>query len=376
MNVSQRRTAFSPRTMLMMVGTLALAAGNSFGLFRSHQRAIAAPPDVTQSDLTNASSIPDKPDQMTAEQSALVKRLWERDGEFDPRSLEMIRSWVRRVDPRAQLAAEKDASTALSGPRMFGPPTVSIPVAYDQRHRVPYRLTTTGRGGGVESRVFIDNATDLEAMIDSRFDQEIRAERWPDNERTMARNTVMMNDYVAETVRLEFSRRAFEWSAGYGFAASIAIVDSIEDAGQRRIVRGRSRVFPLGDSYTSGESPPNHDSTFVIEFDGELVARKAVFVLSRLRATNALSGNHKLLAPEYDRITRIEIDTSGTYTPTDAPSVAKQGRYKLFVQNGVEVEQIYRDDTFSFVAISSKLNQGDLRQRSIPKRELYLGNKR
>ena len=175
-------------------------------------------------------------------------------------------------------------------------------------------------------------------------------------------------------MRLESTRRAFEWSAGYGFAASITTIESIEKTGERLIVRGLSRVFPLGESYTSGETPPNHDSTFVIEFDGNLIARNVDFVLSRPRTIDVGPGNHQRLAPEYDRITRIQVETSGTYKPTDSPLVAKQGIYRMFVQNGVEAERIYRDDTFSFVAISSKLNQAELRQRSIPEREHYRSN--
>ena len=104
MLVPERRTSdatCNTTLMLMMVREMALSIAISFWFVSGQQQAIAAPPQLAQTDLSaTANVLADKPDQMTAEASAFVKRLWERDAEFDPRSVEMIRSWVKRVEPR------------------------------------------------------------------------------------------------------------------------------------------------------------------------------------------------------------------------------------------------------------------------------------
>ena len=119
MLVPERRTSdatCNTTLMLMMVSEMALSIAISFWFVSGQQQAIAAPPQLAQTDLSaTANVLADKPDQMTAEASAFVKRLWERDAEFDPRSVEMIRSWVKRVEPRAQLSCKAQRGECTVG---------------------------------------------------------------------------------------------------------------------------------------------------------------------------------------------------------------------------------------------------------------------
>ena len=300
----------------------------------------------------------------------LLERLRLRDAEFERRSLQSERRWVTRVDPRTRITDEhKAGSRRLPGPRMFGHSQLSyVDKPYNQPHRVPYLVTVHGLGGGLLSNVVIDNADDLETMTDSRFEPAVKSERWPERPQQIAYNTAMMEGLMLETQQLSSTRQAFEWSTGYGFARRIVSIDElrVKVKDGTVVISGKSRVFNLSKSYPQGSPPPpHHDSQYQLELDSDLIVRKAEFSLTDSPEV------HQRIIPNYDRIQSIVIETNGIVRPTNAPPVAAEGHYRLVVQKSDKSQHTYHNDRFTFVALSARLTDDELSQRTAPTREFY-----
>jgi hypothetical protein len=298
----------------------------------------------------------------------LLERLRLRDAEFERRSLQSERRWVTRVDPRARIRDEyKAGSRRLPGPRMFGGSQLSyVDKPYDQPHRVPYLVTVHGRGDAFLSEVVIDNADDLEIMIDPRFEPAVRSDRWPNGPQHLALNKVMMEGLMLETQQLASTRQAFEWSTGYGFAKRIVSIDELQVKDDRVVISGKSRLFNFGKRYLQGSPPPpQHDSQFQLELDSDFIVRKAEFSLTDSPEV------HQRIIPNYDHIQSISIETSGIVRLANAPPVAAKGHYRLVVQKPDKSPHTYHNDRFTFVALSARLTDDELNQRTAPTQEFY-----
>jgi beta-lactamase regulating signal transducer with metallopeptidase domain len=286
-----------------------------------------------------------------------LKRLHLRDHELHSRSLQIERRWVAQIDPRAKVGPSTDAE---------------IPSAYDQPHRVPYLVTTSG------SQVWaIDNGHDLETMKHSASEKAIQAARWPIGPRMMAWNSVMMDGYFRETQQKHSLAQPFEWALGYGFARTLVSIDSMNawKNDDRLIIKGKSRVFLYGrprvrtkNTPAGTDSVPEPDSHFEIELDRDLIVRRAVISLD-LR-----SRGYEKMAPDAYRIKRFVVQTSGTSRLIDAPPIAARGRFQRIAKDPEKSKGIQRDETIAFVGISGKLTQEKLRQRLHRDREPYTGN--
>jgi hypothetical protein len=271
------------------------------------------------------------------EPAVLLKRLKDRDAEFDNRSIEAEQRWTERVSPRGQIASNRFNARRFGQPDPGSPPEDGIPPDFDQPHRLRRLLTVR------EPEVTIERLADLEKMKHPEYVAiPNKGCRWSTAggvERVWSPETkdLRILGAPAEDGILRWDAHMIQWCCGYGFARRIESIDAVQPDDGVLTARGWMRLL-------------GYDASQVeLDLDRDLIVRRAVI---KVPSKDGAGWNEYL------------VETRGTVRPNGCPPVAETGRYRRILKPAARPESVYQDYEVRFVAASAHLTDEQYERRT------------
>jgi hypothetical protein len=254
----------------------------------------------------------------------LLKQLRLHDAALDNRTLEIEKRWTEVIVPVNELLKKRRRDPAAAGKPIA---TDKLPPAYDQPHRLVYQVTY--RGGEHTIRI----VEDREPRINKAFGIDTNhGFAWSNAAGELTDYSPLTGIGHKQTLYagnlLDARVRSFHWCCGFGYAKWIQQIESIDVRDEMTVVFGQMRLMT------------DDETRCTIYLDRDWIARKAIIsVPARQGGSN-----------EY------VVITEGTASSSNAPPLAKSGRYRRIVRPAGKKFNIQDDYTVVLVSLSRALS--------------------